>query len=380
MGAATDGQEIVRLSKEHAEMKPIADAVMALAKTREEMADLETMTSDPEMAEMAADELQTLKDSLPEMERGVALLLAPRDADEQASAVLEVRAGTGGDEAALFAGDLFRMYSRYAQGRGWRVELDSATEGEAGGYKEIIATVSGKGVFSRLKFESGVHRVQRVPATEASGRIHTSAATVAVLPEAEEMAAAVGAGDLRPTHVANVAQQMLEPKSEQLDLKLSTQRRKPYDTESDIQILGVGKLKTQVAKCCKPLPGDPIGGYITVGRGVTVHRQDCITFLNLKEFEPNRIIEVSWGGQPVAVYPVDVEIEAYDRSGLLRDITQVLSSSKSDVLALNPLSNKDENTATMTVTLEISSLDQLAKLLAQIRNLPNIIDVRRKRS
>ena len=197
---------------------------------------------------------------------------------------------------------------------------------------------------------------------------------------AEDMYAAVGAGDLRPTHVANVAQQMLEPKSEQLDLKLSTQRRKPYDTESDIQILGVGKLKTQVAKCCKPLPGDPIGGYITVGRGVTVHRQDCITFLNLKEFEPNRIIEVSWGGQPVAVYPVDVEIEAYDRSGLLRDITQVLSSSKSDVLALNTLSNKDENTATMTVTLEISSLDQLAKLLAQIRNLPNIINVRRKRS
>lgn len=113
---------------------------------------------------------------------------------------------------------------------------------------------------------------------------------------------------------------------------------------------------------------------------MTVHRQDCITFLSLKEFEPNRIIEVSWGGQPVAVYPVDVEIEAYDRSGLLRDITQVLSSSKSDVLSLNTMSNKDENTATMTVTVEISSLDQLARLLAQIRNLPNIIDVRRKRS
>ncbi|BFN15061.1 MULTISPECIES: GTP diphosphokinase [Marinobacter] len=195
----------------------------------------------------------------------------------------------------------------------------------------------------------------------------------------DDMFAAIGAGDLRPTHVANVAQQLLEPRSEQLDLKLTPNRKKPYDTESDIQILGVGKLKTQVAKCCKPLPGDPIGGYITVGRGVTVHRQDCLTFLNLREFEPNRIIEVNWGGQPAAVYPVDIEIEAYDRSGLLRDITQVLSSSRSDVLSLNTVTNKDENTATMRVTVEISSLEQLARLLAQIRNLPNIIDVRRKR-
>jgi GTP pyrophosphokinase len=197
--------------------------------------------------------------------------------------------------------------------------------------------------------------------------------------EPDDMFAAIGAGDLRPTHVANVAQQLIEPTARQLDLKLTSARKKAYDTESDIQILGVGKLKTQVARCCKPLPGDPIGGYITVGRGVTVHRLDCINFLNLREFEPNRIIEVNWGGKPAAVYPVDIEIEAYDRSGLLRDITQVLSASKSDVLALNTLSNKDENTATMTVTVEISSLEQLARLLAQIRNLPNIIDVRRKR-
>ena len=197
MGAASDGQEIVRLSKEHAEMKPVADAVMALARTRAEMADLETMAADPEMAEMAADELQVLKDSLPEMERGVALLLAPRDADENASAVLEVRAGTGGDEAALFAGDLFRMYSRYASTRGWKVELDSATEGDAGGYKEIIATVTGEGVFGRLKFESGVHRVQRVPTTEAGGRIHTSAATVAVLPEVEDVEIEIHDKDIR---------------------------------------------------------------------------------------------------------------------------------------------------------------------------------------
>ncbi|MGO1691392.1 MAG: GTP diphosphokinase [Marinobacter sp.] len=197
---------------------------------------------------------------------------------------------------------------------------------------------------------------------------------------ADDMFAAVGAGDLRPAHVANVAQQMLEPKSEQMDLKLTAQRRQPYDTESDIQIVGVGKLKTQVAKCCKPLPGDAIGGYITVGRGVTVHRQDCLTFLNLQEVEPHRIIEVSWGGQQASVYPVDIEIEAYDRSGLLRDITQVLSASKSDVLSLNTLSNRDDNTATMIVTVEINSLEQLARLLAQIRNLPNIIDVRRKRT
>ncbi|MDO9587770.1 MAG: peptide chain release factor 1 [Brevundimonas sp.] len=197
MGAASDGQEIVRLSKEHAEMKPIADAVMALAKTRAEMADLEAMAADPEMAEMAADELQVLKDTLPDMERDVALLLAPRDADENASAVLEVRAGTGGDEAALFAGDLFRMYSRYASNRGWKVEVDTATEGEAGGYKEIIATVTGDGVFGRLKFESGVHRVQRVPTTEAGGRIHTSAATVAVLPEVEDVEIDIQDKDIR---------------------------------------------------------------------------------------------------------------------------------------------------------------------------------------
>ena len=197
MGAASDGQEIVRLSKEHAEMKPVADAVMALARTRAEMADLEAMATDPEMAEMAADELQALRDRLPDMERDVALLLAPRDADENASAVLEVRAGTGGDEAALFAGDLFRMYSRYASTRGWKVELESATEGDAGGYKEIIATVTGDGVFGRLKFESGVHRVQRVPTTEAGGRIHTSAATVAVLPEVEDVEIEIHDKDIR---------------------------------------------------------------------------------------------------------------------------------------------------------------------------------------
>ena len=197
MGAATDGQEIVRLSKEYAEMKPVADGVAALARIRAEIADLEAMAEDPEMAAMAAEELEALNARLPDMERDVALLLAPRDADENASAVLEVRAGTGGDEAAIFAGDLFRMYSRYASSRGWRVEIDSLTEGDAGGYKEIIATVSGEGVFGRLKFESGVHRVQRVPATESQGRIHTSAATVAVLPEVEDVEIEILDKDIR---------------------------------------------------------------------------------------------------------------------------------------------------------------------------------------
>jgi len=197
MGAASDGAEIVRLSKEHAELKPVADAVQTLARARAEAEDLQAMASDPEMAAMAADELEALNARLPELEREVALLLAPRDADENASAVLEVRAGTGGDEAAIFAGDLFRMYSRYASTRGWRVEIDSLTEGDAGGYKEVIATVTGEGVFGRLKFESGVHRVQRVPATESQGRIHTSAATVAVLPEVEDVEIEIHDKDIR---------------------------------------------------------------------------------------------------------------------------------------------------------------------------------------
>ena len=199
MGAASDGAEIVRLSKEHAELKPVADAVGALARLRAEQGDLEDMlkSGDADMASLARDELEALKERLPDLEREVALLLAPKDADEKASAILEVRAGTGGDEAALFAGDLFRMYQRYASDRGWKVEIDSVSEGDAGGYKEIVATVSGEGVFGRLKFESGVHRVQRVPATEAGGRIHTSAATVAVLPEVEDVEIEINPADIR---------------------------------------------------------------------------------------------------------------------------------------------------------------------------------------
>ena len=182
-----------------AALKPVADAVTALERVKAEAPELEEMASsgDAEMAQMARDELEALKDRLPALEHEVALLLAPKDRDENASAVLEVRAGTGGDEAALFAGDLFRMYSRYAQLHGWRVEIDSVTEGEMGGYKEIIASITGDGVFGRLKFESGVHRVQRVPDTEAQGRIHTSAATVAILPEATDVDIVINESDLR---------------------------------------------------------------------------------------------------------------------------------------------------------------------------------------
>ena len=199
MSAATDGAEIVRLSKEHAELRPVADAVLGLERVRAELPELEEMAAsgDKDMAELAQGELIQLKDKLPELERQVALLLAPKDKDENASAILEVRAGTGGDEAAIFAGDLFRMYQRYAQLHGWRVEVESASEGEMGGYKEVIASINGDGVFGRLKFESGVHRVQRVPATEAQGRIHTSAATVAVLPEPEDIDIEIRDQDIR---------------------------------------------------------------------------------------------------------------------------------------------------------------------------------------
>jgi peptide chain release factor 1 len=199
MGAAGDGAEIVRLGKEYAELKPVAEAVERLGRVRGEAVELQEMagSGDQDMAALAREELDQLNERLPGLEREVALLLAPRDKDENASVILEVRAGTGGDEAALFAGDLFRMYQRYAAKRGWRVEVESVSEGEMGGYKEIIASISGDGAFGHLKFESGVHRVQRVPETEAQGRIHTSAATVAVLPEPEDVEIEINENDLR---------------------------------------------------------------------------------------------------------------------------------------------------------------------------------------
>jgi peptide chain release factor 1 len=199
MSAASDGAELVRLGKEYAELKPVAEFAERLATLQTQRNELETLVAgdDAEMAELAREELAGLDETQPALERELALLLAPRDADENASAILEVRAGTGGDEAALFAGDLFRMYQRYAATHGWKLEVESESEGEMGGYKEIIASIEGDGVFGRLKFESGVHRVQRVPQTETQGRIHTSAATVAVLPEPEDVEIEVNDADIR---------------------------------------------------------------------------------------------------------------------------------------------------------------------------------------
>jgi peptide chain release factor 1 len=187
LAAARDGAEIVRLGQEHAELKPLIEAIAAVRAQRAEMANLETLLKegDAEMAALASAELDAAHARLPELERNALLLLAPKDKDESASAILEVRAGTGGEEAALFAGDLLRMYQRYANQRRWRFELESISDTGLGGVKEAVASVTGAGVFGRLRFESGVHRVQRVPETEAGGRIHTSAATVAVLPQPE---------------------------------------------------------------------------------------------------------------------------------------------------------------------------------------------------
>jgi peptide chain release factor 1 len=164
---------------------------------RAEKADLESMLSDPDMAEMARQDLIRVNEKLPELERATQLLLLPKDKDESASAIIEIRAGTGGDEAALFAGDLFRMYQRYASIQGWRFEIEDISESALGGVKEVIATIAGPGVFGKLKFESGVHRVQRVPETEAGGRIHTSAATVAVLPQPEDVDIVIDDKDIR---------------------------------------------------------------------------------------------------------------------------------------------------------------------------------------
>jgi peptide chain release factor 1 len=187
LGATSDSAEITRLSQEHAELKPLADAISALNAVRIEIANLETMAKDgdAEMAALAREELAAVRARLPALEQAAMLMLAPKDKDENASAILEVRAGTGGEEAALFAGDLLRMYQRYAAQRRWKFEIESISETGIGGVKEAVASVTGAGVFGRLRFESGVHRVQRVPETEAGGRIHTSAATVAVLPQPE---------------------------------------------------------------------------------------------------------------------------------------------------------------------------------------------------
>ena len=199
LAAGPDPEAFVRLSKEYAELEPVVTPIKAYVKLRADLADAEALRASPdrEMAEMAALEIDQLRPRIEAMEADIRILLLPRDAADEKNVILEVRGGTGGDEAALFAGDLLRMYQRYADLRGWTFTLMEASPGEAGGYKEAVANISGRGAYARLKFESGVHRVQRVPATEASGRIHTSAATVAVLPEVEDIDIEIRNEDIR---------------------------------------------------------------------------------------------------------------------------------------------------------------------------------------
>ena len=192
-----DRDTVVKLGRERSELGPVYDAITELRKAEAEREGLSALLADKEMAALAESEAEALDERIAELTEAVRLALLPKDAADEKSAILEIRAGTGGNEAALFGGDLFRMYSRYADLKGWKVTVLSESEGEAGGFKEIIAEVTGKGVFAKLKFESGVHRVQRVPATEASGRIHTSAATVAVLPEAEDVDIDIRPEDIR---------------------------------------------------------------------------------------------------------------------------------------------------------------------------------------
>ncbi|MEQ8333493.1 peptide chain release factor 1 [Nisaea sp.] len=195
--ASGDSSDIARLSKELSELAPIAQKVTELNDMRRELTDTRGLLEDPDMADMAGEEIQRLEKALPELEHEVQILLLPKDEADEKNAILEVRAGTGGDEAALFAADLFGMYQRYAALKGWKFEVMEISENDIGGYKEATAEITGRSVFARLKFESGVHRVQRVPVTESGGRIHTSAATVAVLPEAEDVDLDIEDKDLR---------------------------------------------------------------------------------------------------------------------------------------------------------------------------------------
>ncbi len=191
-----EGKDFVAASRDFAELEPVARTAQQVRAMRAELASLAEL-DDPDMREMAEEEIARLKAELPEAEHALSIAMLPRDSADARSAMLEIRAGTGGDEAALFAGDLYRMYERYAAEQGWRIEPVSMSASEVGGFKEVVAQVSGNGVFAKLKFESGVHRVQRVPVTESGGRIHTSAATVAVLPEPDEVDVAIEDKDLK---------------------------------------------------------------------------------------------------------------------------------------------------------------------------------------
>ncbi|MDA7424702.1 peptide chain release factor 1 [Thalassococcus lentus] len=189
--------DIADLGREYAELRPVVTQIEELEQIRADIAEAEEMLNDPEMKDLAEEELPALRERLPEVEQAVQLALLPRDAADARPAVLEIRPGTGGDEAALFAGDLARMYQRFAETQGWAWEVIEEQMSDLGGLRELVVRVAGSGVFARLKFESGVHRVQRVPETESGGRIHTSAATVAVLPEAQEVDIQIEPGDIR---------------------------------------------------------------------------------------------------------------------------------------------------------------------------------------
>ncbi|MGI1661298.1 peptide chain release factor 1 [Palleronia sp. KMU-117] len=194
-GAAAS--QIAALSREYSDLKPVVAQIDAYRALRADIAEAEAMLSDPEMRALAEDELPVLRARLPEAEQALRLALLPKDAADARPAILEIRPGTGGEEAALFAGDLLRMYQRYAESKGWSFEIAELQESDLGGIREVVAAVRGEGVFARLKYESGVHRVQRVPETESGGRIHTSAATVAVLPEAEDVDIDIPSTDIR---------------------------------------------------------------------------------------------------------------------------------------------------------------------------------------
>jgi peptide chain release factor 1 len=201
LAEGVSGGDYAEVSREFSELEPLAGMIRALRAKQRELRDLEAMLADPaldaDMREMAEAEREQAGAALEAMTRDMQIALLPKDAADESNVILEVRAGTGGDEAALFAGDLFRMYVKYAEARGWKVDVLSMSEGTAGGYKEIIAEIVGRGAFARMKYESGVHRVQRVPATETQGRIHTSAATVAVMPEAREVDVDIKDSDLK---------------------------------------------------------------------------------------------------------------------------------------------------------------------------------------
>jgi len=197
LAGGADAGELASLGREYSELKPVVEQIDAYQNWISAKVEAELLLDDPEMHDLAEDELREIREHLPVAERAITLALLPKDEADERSAIVEIRAGTGGDEAALFAADLLRMYQRFAEGRGWKFEIVEASETGIGGYKEVVANVKGAGVFAVLKFESGVHRVQRVPTTESGGRIHTSAATVAVLPEAEEVDIEISVNDIR---------------------------------------------------------------------------------------------------------------------------------------------------------------------------------------